>query len=392
MAGVRPGVLATLVFAFCSVASAAAELDRGAPTARPVIQVGKDRLFKTPSEAAASVADGSIVEIDAGDYTGDVAIWTQDKLTLRAVAGAAVRMRANGKAAEGKAIWVVRGGDVTVEGIEFSGARVADRNGAGIRLEKGRLTVRGCRFLDNENGILTANQEGIELFVEDSEFGHNGAGDGQSHNLYAGMIGRLVVTGSHFHHARAGHLLKSRARISEIRYNRLSDGSGGRASYELEFPAGGIAIVVGNVLQQSQTTENPHLLAYGAEGYRWPRNTLAVVHNTFVDERSPSGRFFRIAPGADELAFISNLFVGSGQLDYPGAARRFGDIRVAGDQLVDPSGGDYRLRESARNRDLRLPMLPDLPSAWVPTREYRHPLQTRMLAEPPALPGALQWQ
>jgi hypothetical protein len=379
-AGIAASTLAT-----ASICSAADSTDA-------LIRVGPERSIRTVAEAARLARDGSIVEIDPGDYTGDVAIWTQDRLTLRAAPGGAVRLLAGGKASEGKAIWVVRGGEVTVEGIEFSGARVSDRNGAGIRVEKGQLTVRNCRFLDNENGILTANREEIELVVEGSEFGHNGAGDGQSHNLYAGMIGRLVVTGSHFHHARAGHLLKSRARISEIRYNRLSDESGGRASYELEFPAGGIAIVVGNVLQQSPTTENPHLLAYGAEGYKWPRNTLAVVHNTFIDERSPSGRYFRIAPGAADLAFISNLFVGSGQLDYPAGARRFGDVRVAGDELVNPAAGDYRLRESARNRELQLPMLPDLPSPWIPVREYKHPLQTRSLAAPPTLPGAFQWQ
>ena len=357
-----------------------------------VIRVGPERAVRTLSDAAQIARDGSIVEIDPGDYVGDVAVWTQDQLILRAAPGGAVRLLAGGKSAEGKAIWVLRGGTITIEGIEFSGARVADRNGAGIRLERGQLTVRNCRFLDNENGILTSNREEIELTVEASEFGHNGAGDGQSHNLYVGAIGRLVVTGSYFHHARVGHLLKSRARISEVRYNRLSDETGGRASYELEFPSGGAAIVVGNVLEQSATTENPHLLSFGAEGYKWPRNSLVAVHNTFVDHRSPAGRFIRVAPGADEVAFISNFYVGAGPLDYPAGARRFGDVRGVVDDLANPGTHDYRLRETERNRALQLPPLPDLPAAWVPVREYLHPLQLRSLLAPPTLPGAFQWQ
>jgi hypothetical protein len=46
-------------------------------------------------------------------------------------------MLADGKSAEGKAIWVVRGGKIRIENIEFRGARVDSLNGAAIRFEKG---------------------------------------------------------------------------------------------------------------------------------------------------------------------------------------------------------------------------------------------------------------
>jgi hypothetical protein len=352
------------------------------------ILVGPTRAIRTIAAASRVARDGSVIEIDAGDYVGDVAVWTQDRLTIRG--RGTVRLVANGQSAEGKAIWVLRGGEVTIENITFTGARVADGNGAGIRLETGRVTVRGCRFIDNENGILTSNREDVELSVENSELGSNGAGDGQSHNLYAGAIARLSVSGSYFHHAKVGHLLKSRARQSDIRYNRLSDEAGGRASYELEFPNGGLVMVVGNLLQQSATTENPHMLSYGAEGYRWPRNSLAVVHNTFLDERSPPGVFFRVSPGNVESAFIGNLFVGGGPLNYPPGARRFGDVRGERGDLIDPGRGDFRLRDSEKNRALASPLPPGLGAALVPTREYAHPAATRELGRLPVLPGALQ--
>ena len=76
------------------------------------------------------------------------------KLTLRGIGQGRVKLPANGKHAGGKAIWVIAGNDVTVENIEFSGARVPDRNGAGIRPEGQNLTVRNCRFYDCEDGIL----------------------------------------------------------------------------------------------------------------------------------------------------------------------------------------------------------------------------------------------
>jgi hypothetical protein len=95
--------------------------------------------------------------------------------------------------------------------------------------------------MHNENGILTGNQADTVLEIEDSEFGYNGANDGYSHNLYVGSIARLSVTGSYFHHAAIGHLLKSRAAINYVTYNRLTDEVDGTASYELELPNGGIA-------------------------------------------------------------------------------------------------------------------------------------------------------
>ncbi len=58
---------------------------------------------------------------------------------------------ADGKSAEGKAIWVIRNGDFHIENIEFRGARASDRNGAGIRFERGKLCLRNCS-LPYDNG------------------------------------------------------------------------------------------------------------------------------------------------------------------------------------------------------------------------------------------------
>jgi hypothetical protein len=91
-------------------------------------------------------------------------------------------------------------------------------------------------------GILTGNVADSVLEVEDSEFGeaprHAG---GLHHLLYAGTIARLSVRGSRLQQGFRGHLIKSRARESSILYNLIVDGVGGRASYELEFPNGGLA-------------------------------------------------------------------------------------------------------------------------------------------------------
>ena len=306
-----------------------------------LIRVGPSRAIKTIAQSAQLASAGAIIEVDSGDYRGDVAVWTQDRLTLRAVGGR-VRLIAAGAAAEEKAIWVMRGGQMSVEGFDFSGARVPGQNGAGIRFEKGVLRVRNCTFMNNENGILTGNESNTELDIENSEFGHNGYGDGQSHNLYAGTIARLSVKNSYFHHARVGHLLKSRAKVNDIYNNRLVDGDGGTASYELEFPAGGVAHVVGNVIAQSTSTENPHLISFGAEGYKWPRNEIHLENNTLVNPLPKSGVFLRVAPGADIIQAVNNRLAGQGELETAGAGEYRNNIHVAlRDSLEVPQGATH---------------------------------------------------
>lgn len=358
--------------------------------AETVLSVGPKREIRSLAEAARRARDGDTVEVDAGEYRQDVAVWLQDRLTIR-TRGGRVRLLADGAAAEGKAIWVVRGGRVSVEGFDFEGARVESRNGAGIRFETGRLTVRDCRFLGNEMGLLTNNDRDAELVVENSEFAHNRRPDGHNHNLYAGSIAKLAVRGSCFHHATVGHLLKSRAAVNHIFYNELADGVDGSASYELEFPNGGIAVVVGNVIQQSAMTENPIMISYGAEGYVWPVNSLALVHNTLVDQLPKGGISLRAMPGSVAVKAWNNLLLGKGSMlddAAPGDYRH--NVSAPWSAVSDVAQADYRLRPGA----LADALVEDPGSfaglALRPTHEFARPRGTQALALAPKRPGALQ--
>lgn len=375
--------MAALCLALAGLAAAAAP----APDP-PVIRVGASRTLQRIGTAAQQAVEGSVIEVDAGDYVGDVAVWDLARVTVRGVGGP-VRLIAAGAHVEGKAIWVVRRGEVTVENIDFIGARVRDRNGAGIRLESGHLTVRRCRFLDSENGILTGNDPTSRLDVEASEFGGLGAGDGRSHGLYVGAIGHFRLSGSHVHHANVGHLVKSRARFNRIEYNQLADGDGGRASYEVEFPNGGVAEVVGNVIQQGPATENRVLVSFGAEGYAWPRNELVMTHNTLVNAAAGPGRFVRVAAGAGAVSLRNNLWVGAGNLDAGADADLAGNQAVGIADLVSPGTGDFRLSRPAHARLRQRPLAPQA-SGTIPRAEYVHPLKLRTLGALPEVPGALQ--
>ena len=353
-----------------------------------ILRVGPGQPSRTVAAAAALARDGDTIEIEAGDYPGDVAIWKQNNLTIRGVGGRA-RLVAAGASAEQKAIWVVRGGAITIENIEFTGARVADKNGAGIRFEKGRLVIRNCRFVDNENGILTAGGD-AELDIENSEFGRNGAGDGYSHNLYVGALRRLRVTGSYFHHAKVGHLLKSRAAENHILYNRLTDESGGRASYELEFPNGGIAYVIGNIIEQSAISENRTIVSFGAEGYTRPANELYLINNTLIDNRPDSGMFLAVKPGASIVKAFNNLLLGKRPLNTGINGVFVNNPNIDAGTFVLADRHDYRIRrDSPLQRGFVAPGAANGVD-FSPTMEYVHPASTRRLATAPTLPGARQ--
>ena len=152
--------------------------------------MGPGREVAAVADASRLALPGDLVEIDAGVYSRDVAIWSRAGVTVRA-SGGRVRMDADGAIAEDKAIWVVRAKDVTIEGIDFSGAHASDGVGAGIRFERGRLTVRDCAFLGNEIGLLTANRHDMELTVDRCEFAWNRSEHDYSHQLYVGRIARL---------------------------------------------------------------------------------------------------------------------------------------------------------------------------------------------------------
>ena len=175
------------------------------------LRVGANEPLVRISDAARKAKDGDIVEIMPGEYRGDVTAWNQKSLTIRGIGRRPVLI-ADGKSAEGKAIWVIHNGDFTIENIEFRGARVADQNGAGIRFERGTLVVRNCTFIDNQTGILTSNDNNAILMIENSIFAQAPhQTNSLPHLLYVGRIARVEITGSRFHNGYRGHLIKSRA-------------------------------------------------------------------------------------------------------------------------------------------------------------------------------------
>jgi hypothetical protein len=357
--------------------------------AGPVLKVGPRQAVKSLAAAARQARDGMLIEVEAGEYVADVAVWTQHGLTLRAVGGR-VQLVAAGAHAQGKGLFVTRGRRMRIEGFDFIGCSVPDRNGAGVRLEAGSLTLVDCGFRDNENGLLSSNDESVELDIVDCEFGPIPPRDGKTHNLYVGAIKRLSVTGSYFHGGMLGHLLKSRAAVNHILYNRLTDEIGGRASYELEFPNGGVAVVMGNLIMQSSTTDNPHVISFGVEGAKWPRQALYLVHNTLVDQRPSGGIWLRVTPPQTEVMLANNLLVGAPRLAAEGHWTRRANFPADWDEFVRAVREDFRLKPGSSLRGKAQDAGEAEGIKLSPSREYRHPRGTVALAGPARHPGAFQ--
>ncbi len=248
------------------------------------LTVGAGQQYTTIADAVRNTRDGDTVLVRAGTYVDD-AFTVTHKITLKSVGGRAI-IAGTKEPSNGKGL-IVADADLTIEGFGFTGSRVGDGNGAGIRYDLGNLVVRDCVFWDNQDGILANGWADGTILIENSEFSHNGAGDGLTHNLYIGAIASLTVRDSYFHDSVVGHEIKSRARNTTLLNNRIQDNTG-NGSYSIDIPDGGLATIMGNVIEKGPDTENWIAIHYGGEGTSYPNSALNIVDNTIIND-NPNG-------------------------------------------------------------------------------------------------------
>ncbi len=247
------------------------------------LRVGPGHPFGSLGDAVAASKAGDTILLEAGIYESDYST-IGHALTIKGVNGLA-HLKAVDPIPNGKAILVVKA-DVTVENIMFTDARVPDHNGAGIRHESGDLVILDSIFENNENGILSAPNATASVTIQNSEFIGNGHGDGRSHGIYVNQIASLDVAGSTFRDTNVGHHIKSRAQETTVRDSTIDDGQG-NASYSVDLPNGGRAILEGNTLIQTDLPGiNTTMVAYGAEGNLHSQNSFLIKNNLFIDHHA----------------------------------------------------------------------------------------------------------
>lgn len=196
----------------------------------------------------------------------------------------------DGAVCEDKAALVLRGYNASVSGLVFQNMKSSDGNGAGIRQEKGNLTVAQSWFRDSQQGILSADDPSGRIVIDKSTFTNLGTcaySSGCAHSVYIGQYGLLRVTRSRFERGAGGHYLKSRSTQVQIAGNSFDDSKGHATNYLIDLPFGSTGQITNNWLVQGPDHENHSaLIAVAAEDRRNTSEGLAI-----------SGNNARLAPG-----------------------------------------------------------------------------------------------
>lgn len=279
----------------------------GAPQPPPYTVVETGRAYDNLQAAVDAIGEGTGTIRFAQMRFADCAVQGAGNVTYQAeVPGQAVL---DGVACEGKAALVLRGRGARIEGLVFANIRVSDKNGAGVRLERGNLWVSQAWFRDSEQGILTGDDPASAIAIDKSTFSRLGTceGSGCAHSIYVGNYGALTVTRSRFEAGTGGHYAKTRAaRVSIV--NCSFDDSRGRATnYMIDLSDGATGRIANNWFVQGRDKENySAFIAVAAEHRNHPSGGLVIEGNNA-----------RFAPGVER----SSAFVA----DWSGDAVRLGD-------------------------------------------------------------------
>lgn len=251
------------------------------PASRMFTVVESGDSFATLQDAINAIGNArATIRIAPGTYR-QCAVQEQGVITYVADEPGSVTFA--GRACEGKAALVLRGTGAEIRGLTFTGISVADGNGAGIRLEAGALNVAYARFADSQQGILTAADPAIRVYITRSTFSGLGTCEneaGCAHSLYIGDIGSLTVRESRFERGTGGHYLKARAAEVVIEGNSFDDANGRTTNYMIDLPAGSVGLIADNWFVQGRDKENySAFIALGAEDILHPSDGLRVENN-----------------------------------------------------------------------------------------------------------------
>ena len=257
-----------------------AALLAGAAPAAPYTVIETGERFDSLQEAVDSLEGGDgTIRIAPGRHR-DCAVQESGRIAFVAARpGTAVF---DGGVCEGKASLVLRGRAARVEGLVFTGTFVPDGNGAGIRIEKGDLSVVSCRFVDAQTGILSAEDPDSSISIDRSTF----AGLGRHpdpwgvHSVYVGRYGALRVTNSRFERGRSGHYLKSRAPRIDVLGSSFDDSRGRNTNYMIDLAEGAVGRIAGNTFVSGRRKDNyGTMIAVAAEDRRQPSAGLTIEKN-----------------------------------------------------------------------------------------------------------------
>lgn len=285
-------IAAVLAIAATPVSAPQAQ-EQGAFT---VLETG--RSYSRLQDAVNAIGNGAgRIAIAPGTYRQCAVQEGGEIAYLAAESGSAIF---DGVECEGKAALVLRGRGAEISGLVFQNMRVSDRNGAGIRLETGNLTIAQSWFRDSEQGILTSDGTGARIVIDRSTFSRLGTCEGSggcAHSIYTGEYGHLRITNSRFEEGRGGHYVKSWARRVDIAGSSFDDAKGRQTNYMIDLSGGSSGQISNNWFVQGRDKENySAFITVAPEEHRNSADQLRIVANTA-----------RLAPGVErETTFVAD--------------------------------------------------------------------------------------
>lgn len=246
-----------------------------------ILSVWPNKAFRKVMDAVHVAGNGDTIEVASWVYEDDFAILDRS-ITIRGVWGKA-HFYAKSPSFKGKANFITMSANITFDNVEFSGNKVWDKNGAGIRMEGSIpgwvITVKNSYFHNNEVGILAGNQTNGILNIENTEFGFNGHASSITHTVNVWMIKELNVKNSFFHDSINGHNIRSLADKIDVQNSFFADGTA-NTSFNIEVAKASNSNISGNTFVQSETAENTHMILNTA-------TTSSIINgNTFINYAS----------------------------------------------------------------------------------------------------------
>lgn len=187
----------------------------------------------------------------------------------------------------------------TIQNLAFRNGGGADKDGDGeaaIQFESfwvttsSTITIQGCSFDNNENGVFAPQNANINLVVTNCDFGFDSpqgqSGDGFSHDMYVNCQ-TVTVNNSNFYGSLA-NCIKSRSPTLTINNSYISH----LLDRCVDYPEGGL-LTINNSILTSQNRDG-ELVVANYIGYQSEPNTVTINTNqdvTIADSWVTTNRF-----------------------------------------------------------------------------------------------------
>ncbi len=297
-----------------------------APASATQYEVGATKTYTSPCSLFAKVTlqPGDVILVDAGTYTDACQITqsgsAQAPIVMKGAPGPrpvfdATGLDLSGSGSTPRAIFQFTGASHwRVSHLELKNASGSGANGAGFRATAASDddVVSDNSIHDNQDGLMS---DGSGTFtIEGNEIFHNGAGDGQSHNMYLDSD-TVRIVGNYIHDSNGGQNVKLRVHYAEVLYNLIYHAG----NYEMDLIQGSPltdapnsnVVLIGNVIVRDPMAANDgQTIVYGSDNpSQTGRNgNFYAIDNTFVMTASANRLVHAISvPAGEKIVFLNNI-------------------------------------------------------------------------------------